>query len=276
MKFARFSLLFLSCSLLLASCLKKDYDAPPDTSTYDPPGLTVNTSLKTLSNLGIGLGSGRYRKMGDTTIYGVVVADDKSGNYYKQIVIQDTSKGGIVLYLDKSYLYNEYPQGRGIYVNLKGLWLVNYKGLPEIVYDVDAAGNTTAIPSGMLGNYITKGKYPDNSVGAIETTLEEIKQNSNRYINTLVKIVGVQFNTGSAGQTYALPSAQASGTDRTIEICDHSANIIVRTSGYSSLQPYITPSGFGSLTCIVSNYAGSPQLIIRDTTDVRMTDPRCQ
>lgn len=274
MKFSRFSLGLLAATMLLASCVKKTYDSPPDSSQVDP-AIPVQLSLKSLSLMGQNLGSGKWRQMGDTTVCGVVVADDRSGNYYKQIVIEDTSLGGIVLYLDQTYLYSDYPVGRRLYVNLKGLYLMNYRGLPEIVYSVDAGGNTTAIPSGLIGNYITKGKYPDNSVAAQDVQIVDVKLNASKYLSTLVNITDAQFANGSNGVSYALPSTVASGTDRILANCDGMTTIVLRTSGYSSLQPYITPNGHGNIKCIVSTYAGAPQMILRDTTDVNMTGARC-
>lgn len=274
MKFLRLSLCLLSATLFLGSCIKKTYDTPLDTSQYDPK-LATNATLKNISDLGLALPSGKSRIMGDTTVWGVVVADDRSGNYYKQIVIEDASGGGILLYIDKSYLYADYPAGRKIYVNLKGLTLDNYNGLPEIVYSADATGYTTAIPSGLIGNYITKAIYPDNSVQANNVTIEQVKSNPILYLNTLIKISNVQFATGSYGVSYAAPSASASATNRILENCDHSATATVRTSGYSNFQPYIIPAGNGSLTGICSVYGSTLQITVRDTTDVSMTTPRC-
>ena len=183
MSFLRFSFLLLCASFVLNSCVKRAYDSPPDTTQYDP-NLPVKMSLKDLSNSGQSLGSGKSRVLGDTIIYGVVVADDKSGNYYKQIVIEDTSLGGVVLYLDKSYLYSDYPVGRKIYVKLNGLVLANYNGLPEIVYSCDAAGTTAPIPSGLIQNYLVKANYPNTTVHAHNLTIEQVKTNPNAYLNT--------------------------------------------------------------------------------------------
>ncbi len=274
MKHIRLSILLLACSFFINSCVKQTYDNPPDTIHYDP-NLPVQASVKQIVNMGVNMASGKSRVLGDTTIYGVVVADDKSGNYYKQIVIEDTSGGGLVLYLDKAYLYNDYPVGRKIYLKLKGLTLANYNGLPEIVYSADQAGNTVAIPSGLISNYITKASYPNTTVTAKGVTIEQIKGNPNAYLGTLITLSDVQFDAASNNVSYADPSASASATNRTIEKCDHSAAIIMRTSGYCNFQPYKTPVGNGSITGICSIYGGTLQLIIRDTTDVKMYSTRC-
>lgn len=273
MNFVRFSLMALGLSIAFGSCLKKSYDSPPSTAVYDP-NLPVQTTLKQISDMGPALSLGHGRILGDTTVYGVIVADDQTGNYYKQIVIEDTSGGGIVVYINNATLYSTYPVGRKIYMNLKGLTLVNYKGLPEIVYSVDTTGTTAPIPFGLIGNYITKANYPNTTVQAHLVSIDEIKSHPNTYINTLVTISGVQFDAASAGTSYALASATSSSTNRVVEKCDHSVTVPVHTSGYCTFQPYITPTGNGTLTGIVSFYNGL-QFIIRDTTDAKMTNPRC-
>ncbi|MEI2750497.1 MAG: DUF5689 domain-containing protein [Ferruginibacter sp.] len=58
----------------------------------------------------------------DVIISGVVVANDKSGNFYKQLFIQD-STGAMQLLLDANSLYVTYPVGRKVYIKCKGLTL---------------------------------------------------------------------------------------------------------------------------------------------------------
>jgi hypothetical protein len=215
---------------------------------------------------------GKGRVFGDTTIYGIVTADDRSGNFYKQIVIQD-STGGIVVVIDKTYLYNDYPIGRKVYVNLKGLYLANYKGLPEIVYSVDALGNTTGIPSALVSNYVIKASS-GNEVTPVELTMQKLYSNSSKYLNRLVKIDNMQFTKASTGVQYAQPSTIATGTQLIVQDCSLGASITLYNSGYATFQPAITPNGNGTLSGIFSTYGSSPQFLIRDTFDVRMNNTR--
>jgi len=273
MKFVRLSALLLTASLFINSCVKQDPGTPPSTKNYDP-NLPVQTSIQTFSTMGANMNIASSRILGDTTISGIVVANDQSGNIYKQIMIEDSSKYGIVVYLDKTYLYSDYPVGRKVYVKLKGLTLTNYKGLPEIVYTADVAGNTTGIPSGLIPTYVIKASYP-NIPPITEVTIFDIKSNPNKYLNSLVKITGVQFDGLSNNVAYAQPSAIATGTNRTIEDCQHTASVILYNSGYASFQSLTTPTGNGTLTCICSQYGSSVQLLMRDTTDVQFKAPRC-
>jgi hypothetical protein len=260
-------------ALLVQSCVKKDYDMPPSTAYYDP-ALPVNTTIANLSAMAANMKYGEFRKMGDTTISGVVIANDKSGNFYKQIVIEDTSNTGIAILIEQSYLYSDFPVGRKIYVKLKNMYVGNYKGLPEIVFTADSVGNTTGIPSGYTSEVIVKANYPV-TVAPLDVTMFDLLSNPNRYVNTLVKLTGVQFNSASAGVPYAQPSSMASGTSRTVEDCDHSVSMVMYNSSYSNFQPFTTPTGNGSITAVCSRHYSTVQLAIRDTSDVKLTNPRC-
>jgi hypothetical protein len=260
-------------TLMVQSCVKKDYDLPPSTAYYDP-ALPVHTSISHLSEMAANMQYGKFRKMGDTIISGVIVANDKSGNFYKQIVIQDTSKTGIAIVMEQSFLYSDYPVGRKVYVKLRDMFVGNYKGLPEIVFSADSLGNTTGIPSGLAQDIIIKANYPV-SVAPLEVTMFDLLSNPNRYVNTLIKLSDVQFNNASAGATYAQPPSISSGTSRTVEDCAHSVSMVMYNSGYSNFQPFTTPMGNGTITAICSRHYSTLQLAIRDTTDVQLYNLRC-
>ena len=270
MKLFRLSLMCLLSVAVITACVKKQYDNPPDTSQSDP-NLPVNATLNQLVSIGLGIQIGKARVLGDTTVYGIVIGDDRSGNIYKQIVIEDTSGGGIVILLDKTNLYGDYPVGRKLYIKTKGLFLTNYKGLPEIAYAVDATGTTSGIPSSLINNYVVKASFP-HTVTPTEVTITDLYSNSAKYLNTLIKLNNMQFDATSAGVPYSAP---ATSTNRTIVDCNHTGQIIMYNSSYANFQPNITPTGNGSITGIMSIYLSTPQFVLRDTTDVQFTATRC-
>jgi len=270
---------FVALTMLVAgSCVKQNFSAPPDTSAVDP-NLPVNTTLRDFSNQALSMGAGQYRVLGDTTIYGIVTADDRSGNFYKQIVIQDTT-GGITIGIDKTNIYADYPIGRKVYIKCKGLLLVNYKGLPEITASVSSTGSTTGIPSSLVNNYVIKASYP-NAVVAKTVSVNDLFANQNSYYNTLVRISCTQFASSNAGVEYAAPTSSGSiSTSLTVEghdsaTCNLVATMTLYNSAYATFQPAITPTGNGYITAIFSNYNSAVQLLLRDTSDVRMTGTRC-
>ncbi len=277
MKIVKIALGILLCGSTLSSCFKDTYDAPPDTSNTDP-NLPVNVTLGALSNIAVNtLQSFQSRVLGDSTISGIVVADDRSGNFYKQIVIQD-STGGMMISIAQTYLYNDFPVGRRVYIKLKGLTLfVNY-GVPVIGLSaqvVNGRNTLTGIPSAVIANYVIKGKYP-NPVVSTHVRMNDLFGNPNKYLNTLITLDSMEFDAASAGIPYAgiIGSSSHPGTNRTIKECPGGNSMIMYNSSYAWFQPNLTPTGRGPITGVVSIFSGSPQLLIRDTTDVQLTGSR--
>lgn len=276
MKLFRFTFLSLAVCAALSSCVKQAFDNPPDLTNYDPR-LPVNATIRDLTMPYWGTTGNPSRVLGDSIIYGVVTADDKSGNFYKQIMIQD-STAGINVVIANTYLYNDYPAGRKVYIKLAGLTLINYKGTPELVYATSATGGApTGIPPNLQDSFIVKASYP-NVVTPLEVRMEDLA-NPNPYLCKLIKINNVEFDTSSMNKVYALPGAQAISTSRTIIGCvngTQTGSVTLYNSGFAWFFNSIEPPGYGSITGIFTMYGTTPQLQIRDTTDVVLTQPRCQ
>ena len=99
-KMLRNLLVMITAGFILASCNKK-FDEPP---TFIDPNITPNTSIKELKAMHT---IGAFEKITqDIIIGGVVVADDKSGTFYKSLAIQDAT-GGITIRLDGTNLYTQ-------------------------------------------------------------------------------------------------------------------------------------------------------------------------
>ena len=78
-RFATFAILF---AMIMSSC-KKNYEAPP---TITDPNIPVTTTIKALKAMHTV--SGAFDVINtDIVISGVVIANDKSGNLYKEIYI---------------------------------------------------------------------------------------------------------------------------------------------------------------------------------------------
>ena len=202
-------------------------------------------------------------------ISGIVNADDRSGNYYKQISIQDTS-GGITIRMDGNNLYTDYPVGRRVYVKLKGLFLGDYNGLIQLGGSSDAAGtNVNPIASNLFGSYVLKGSTGNTITPRVVTvaTLDNSLQ------SMLIQLDNAEFVAADTNKTYADAVNQQSA-NRNVRQCTGS-NIIVRTSGFANFAGINVPNGNGTLLAIYTTFGSTKQLIIRDTSDVRFTGQRC-
>lgn len=269
MRLLKTTLLCALGAICVSSCVKKEFDSPPDSSEVDP-NIPINAPISAVAEGALYLESNKGRVMGDTTICGIVVGNDKSGNIYKQLYIQDTAGGAIALVLDRTNLYGDYPIGRKVYVKLKGLYLVNYRGLPEITYSIDATGSTTGIPSSLISTYMVRGSFP-NVITPKVVTIADLFTSPAKYLNTLVTLENMQFADGSNNVPYSNPN---SSTNRTISDCPYSGKLTMYNSSFSNFQSAITPNGKGRITGIFTTYYTTPQFVMRDTTDVQFTDER--
>jgi len=251
-------------AVTLSACLKKDFDTPPNESSYDPQ-LTVTHSIADLKSMPQG------EITDDVVIYGIVNMDDRSGNYYKKITIQD-STGGIEVEIDQTNLYTDYPVGRKIYIKCKGLYLGAYNELPQLGAAPDERGTLTQINGTMVDDYIVKANFP-NTLKVDTFNYNDLTSIEDSRVNTLVAIRDVQFSSGDVGMPYAEASAT---TNRNLSDCSLSSGIVVRSSNYAKFQSVPVPEGSGLLIALYTRYRSTPQLIIRDTTDVRFYNARCQ
>jgi Family of unknown function (DUF5689) len=259
----------------VSSCRKKA-EVPLDAASYDPALPVTGTILQLKKLLG---GAVPVQITEDLTIAGVVTADDRGGNFYKQIMIQD-STAGIALLIEKSGLYNDYPVGRKIYIKCKGLYVGAYSGFKQIGFALDETGSLVGVPANMMSTVIVKGPYKaDLSLLPQEsTTVFDLKSSvtNDALVGRLLYMDSVQFLQTQAGPTYAQPAALASGTDRLLEQCGNAATIVLRTSGYAKFAAEPWTKKRGRLHFIFSRYNTTAQLMIRDLNDVQFTDSvRC-
>lgn len=254
-------------SLGIQSCVKKGTDEPESQTNVDPK-LTVTHTIAQLLAL-----PKSTKITGDVVISGVVVMDDRSGNYYKKFVIQDET-GGIEINLDQNNIYNDYPVGRKVYLKCKDLMIIENNGTPQLGTGTDDRGSIVSIPFVMADEYIIKANYP-NEVKVDTLTYDELANTTtgSKYVNRLVLIKDVEFGDNAFG----LPFADANTTtNRDLKGCGASGSgIVVRTSNYSRFRGAIIPSGSGFIYGIYTVYGSTPQLIVRDQDDVIFKAERC-
>ncbi|MEJ7610258.1 MAG: DUF5689 domain-containing protein [Ferruginibacter sp.] len=273
-KFQKLSSAFITMILVTAvliSC-KKDFDQPP---VQTDPAIVANTTLKDLkARHTVG---GAYDVITtDIIISGVVVADDKSGNLYKQIFIQD-STGGLQINLDAASLYGTFPVGRRVFIRCNGLTISDYNNTMQlgIKATVNGSPSLEAIPSGLISKYVIGGSL-NNPVVAKVVTLSQLGTNMNDpYIGSLIQLNGFEFVPADTSKYYADTSVYKNAGDRYIRNCASATTIDVRSSGYSNFAAVKPAKGNGSILAIYTVYNSTKQLIIRDTSDVRFTNPRC-
>jgi hypothetical protein len=254
--------IFLLITGLVTSCIPDDHDLPPTTGA--DPNILVTSTIAQLK----AMYSGTALQLHDSiVIAGLVIADDQSGNFYKSIVIQDAS-AGILIRMDASNLYQTYPVGRRVFIKCGGLWMGEYNGLIQLggAKTIGTINEVDQIPSTLFDKVILKGTL-GNDVVPVDVDITTLNTS---HQNMLIRLQNVQFITSDTGVAYA-PGVT---TNRTLEDCSGNP-IIVRTSSFSTFAYSLTPGANGEFVAVYSEFGTTPQLIMRDVPDVKMTGNRC-
>ncbi|MCB9330102.1 MAG: hypothetical protein H6574_03390 [Lewinellaceae bacterium] len=266
--FPLFALVALFLTAGITACVKKDFDEPP--TGGDPVDVTPNTTIAALKALHVTPG-GFDKITDDLIIEGVVVMDDRSGNYYKTLVIQDAT-GGIEVKFNDAAQYNQFPVGRTMYIYCQDLILTDYNNLIQLTGSTVEQGgqvDDVGLTEVQVRKKVVKGKVGAAPAPAV-LTIDQLKTS---HISTLIKLENVQFGAADANKTYADPVTQYS-LNRTIEDCGKD-QIILRSSGFADFAGALTPTGNGSITGVLGVFGNTLQLFIRDLTDINMTGDRC-
>lgn len=234
-------------------------DAPLNNPRCGAATLQPNTTIHQLKAL---CTSSLVQITTDVVVEAIVSANDKSGNLYKQLFIQDES-GGIEFKIDITNLHGDFPVGTKVIVNCKDMYVGTYGGVVQLggVYN-NAIGR---LPASM---FYPRVRILDtgNAVSVVNTTIQGL---NNAMVGRLVRISGVQFIAGEIG----LPWAQGAVTNRNLE--DFWENrLIVRTSNFANFAGNPLPNKSGEIVAILGKYLNDYQLYVRDLTDVNLSEPR--
>ena len=223
--------------VLFTSCKKDHYDEPP---IQDLPVGQVYTIDQILA-----LESG-FVFNEDASVYGIITADEVSGNLYKAAFMQDPETGkAIELYLNAT---SGVRIGDRVRIYLKGVTYALYNGLPQL---------SNFEPDGHI--IIEANNQP---IQPLETTIAEIC-NGNIAPGSLVKLSSVMFTEKN---TFADPTTYGNRT--LVDPVDYSKTVIVRTSNYANFANDSLPQGTGNMVAIASLYNSTWQLLIRSAREL--------
>lgn len=260
-----FRFLFLAALLVgFAACVDHEFDEPP---VGDLTDLQANATIDDLKALHT-LGADPTLITESLLIEGIVAADDRSGNLFRQIAIQDAS-GGIILRLNATGLFNDFPVGTRLIIDAQGLYIGDYNNLYQLNGSPD---------SGIEENLIAEHVFVAEQGLTVEPTVVSIDalQDATTLDNllaTLVKFENVQFIDANTQVPYA-DVANRQSVNLTLTDCEGN-EVIVRTSGYADFANELSPAGNGSLTAILTVFGTTRQLVLRGPDDLQMSGDRC-
>jgi len=269
----------------LSSCIKDKFTVPSPGANINPAGIHSTMTIKQFKQQYYVpvLNATLPVIMTDSqVISGVVCADDRSGNFYKTLCLQD-STGGIQIKINNTSLYYTYPVGRRIWIKTKGLYIFDYGGTAQIGGYIDLAGSHPAVGAIAGENAaasIITGEW-GVPVVPIKTTIAQLT-NVSSYIDLqsmLYEIDSVEYGQqDTSGLTYG--NALTKGSNSLVLNDCLGYSMVVYSSGYASFANARPSKGHGNIVGIYNYYryssSGNFEFIIRDTTDVMFTSSqRC-
>ena len=181
----------------------------------------------------------------DASVYGIITADEVSGNLYKAAYMQDRATGAAIqLYLNA---VSGVRIGDSVRIYLKDVTYAMYNNLPQLS-NFEADGHII-----ILAN--------NKPIEPALTTIDEINQG--KYLAGLVRLENVKFTEQN---TFADPTTYGNRT--LIDPMNPSSNVIVRTSNYANFANDSLPQGIGNLVAIASVYNSTWQLTIRSAREL--------
>ena len=223
-------LLLAMVGTLFTAC-KKEYPTPP---IQELPIGRVYTISEILA-----LESGTVFNE-DASVYGIITADEVSGNLYKAAFMQDRATGAAIeLYLNA---VSGVRIGDSVRIYLKDVTYAMYNNLPQLS-NFEADGHIV-----ILAN--------NKPITPAKATIAEINQG--KYLAGLVRLENVRFTEQN---TFADPTTYGNRT--LADPTDYSQTVIVRTSNYANFANDSLPQGTGNLTAIATVYNSTWQLLLR-------------
>ena len=176
----------------------------------------------------------------DASVYGIITADEVSGNLYKAAFMQDRATGAAIeLYLNA---VSGVRIGDSVRIYLKDVTYAMYNNLPQLS-NFEADGHIV-----ILAN--------NKPITPAKATIAEINQG--KYLAGLVRLENVRFTEQN---TFADPTTYGNRT--LADPTDYSQTVIVRTSNYANFANDSLPQGTGNLTAIATVYNSTWQLLLR-------------
>ena len=204
----------------------------------------------------------------EIVIEGVVVANDESGNVYKQFIINDAT-GAMVIGVNDVGLYAMVPKGQRVRIACKDLYIGGYGKMAQI-------GGLYNGKVGRMNRYI----YPQHVrlIGIPDPTQEEMQPTvidasffTNENKNTLAKFVrleNVSITEANGTETWAPEEKKNSSNVVERNIKMGNTKVVLRMSTYADFANEAIPTGNLNINGVMTRFNDYWQFVISHTTDI--------
>ncbi|WP_159022388.1 DUF5689 domain-containing protein [Formosa sp. L2A11] len=212
-----------------------------------------------------------------SVVKGYVTSTDKTGNFYKEIYLQDSPSNptaAINIVLNQVDSYNQFNLGREVYVSLQDLYLGETASEVLAIGGAEDGSRVGLLTENQIKTHVFRSSETLDIV-PLELNFSDINDN---YIGMYVSINNVEFPDNLQGQSY-FNAIDDFDTQRKMQRCEGFSyeEFILETSSFSSFKNEILPTENGTIKGIISKSYGGDDfvLVLNDTKDVEFADSRC-
>lgn len=232
------------------------------------PSCTFNTTGKTMKTVAEvkAYFTGALAQIPDNAyLKAQVTANDKTGNLFKYIYVEDKT-GGIRVNIDMASLYADprFFVGKQVLINLKDLYV------GSVNTEVQLGGFFNGNVGRVLANDVYKHFFQTNDFTEVVATEKTIAGLTDADVGRWIKIKDLQFIDDDLGETYA----GASNTTRTLEDCS-GAKLSLTTSSFANFASRQIDSGKGDLYGVLTKYNGKYEVWITNPLGADFDGNRC-
>jgi hypothetical protein len=251
---------------------------PDDPNIPTPPGDEQTVSIALLKSLYRGA---PVRITQEWRISGAVVSDDRLGNFYKTLVLDDGT-AGIEVRLGIEQIFKTFWIHSRVAVRCNGLWLGSYGGTLQLGAEPFGDYQTQPLPETTIAQHLFFDREVYGEVRPRTLTFATLTPG---HVSTFVAFEGVRFAEAEQGLPWAEtlespdgtppPSAEGvpSATDR--HLVDAAGDtLVVRTSRHARFATWPLPAGTGRIEGVLGRFGDTYQLVVTDSEKFSAARPR--
>ena len=207
----------------------------------------------------------------DAVVRGVVTANDVADNFYKKIVIQD-STGAVAIALGQYDLHNYYPLGAAVSVRIRGLRL----GMVDNMLHLGLGSESDEVAEIATVALMNKYLFDVKKGAELQPVVRKISELTTMDIGRLVKVEGLVADLSVWRRWAQSEKYSPSGYARAIDMAAMDSEwrtIYIYTSGYAQFADQLVPESTFSVTGIVLKKNNSEfRIQMRSLADVVVND----
>lgn len=261
----------LALSLFTATSCMNDFDEP----VFDQPPFgnneigEANTTIAELKAKYASTisASGVKEVTEDIIIEGVVVANDETGNVYKQFIINDET-GAIIIGVNDVGLYAMVPIGQRVRIDCKGLHVGGYGKMAQVggLYE----GKVGRMGKSVFPKHVRLVGTPDIEQEGMQPEVIDDSYFTNENKENLAKFVrieNVEITEANGTELWAPEDlAYNNVVERHIKM--GKTNLVLRMSTYADFANEALPDGKLNINGVLTRYNDYWQFVISSTKDI--------